>query len=387
MNTFLHAARRHGLSAWHIDWPLFLAALGLSGIGLVTMHSFAAESTFFDRQLIWLALAVFVFFVASRIDYRFLRRRWPVTALYVTMVISLALIFVFGEVVKGAQSRFDLGLFAVQPADLAKLVLVVLLAKYFARRHVEIANIRHILVSGAYTLVLFALILLQPDLGSAIILASIWFGMVLVAGISRRHLIAVLLTAVVAAGGMWAFVLEDYQKDRVLSFIHPLADVQGAGYNAYQSMVAVGSGELFGQGIGYGTQSKLRFLPEYHTDFIFAAYAEEWGFVGVLLLFGLFGIVLWRILMHAVRGASNFETLFAAGVAIMILSHLIIHVGINLGLLPVTGTTIPFMSYGGTHLITEFLALGMLMGQRAYARAVHEEETQREFVGAVSVQR
>jgi rod shape determining protein RodA len=365
----------------HVDWPLFIAALSISLAGLITMNSFVPENTFFEKQVLWIILAVIVFIIASLFDYRFLRRSITVTIIFGTTVFLLALLFIFGDVVKGAQSRFDLGVFAIQPAEIAKLVLIVLLAKYFARRHIEIAHFRHILISGAYTFVLFALVFLQPDFGSAIIIAAIWLGMVLVAGISRKHLALLAIVGVVVAFGMWNFALADYQKDRVLTFLNPLADIQGAGYNAYQSTIAVGSGQVLGKGIGYGTQSKLQFLPEYETDFIFAAFAEEWGFIGVILLFGLFGVVIWRILSAALRGGSNFETLFGVGLAILIISHFIVHVGMNLGLLPVTGTTVPFMSYGGSHLIVEFLALGMLMGMRKYSRTVRHEDEQKEFLG------
>jgi rod shape determining protein RodA len=178
----------------------------------------------------------------------------------------------------------------------------------------------------------------------------------------------VFLLGAITFGGMWQFAFQDYQKSRILTFLDPLADIQGAGYNAYQSTVAVGSGEILGKGIGYGTQSKLLFLPEYETDFIFAAFAEEWGLVGVFLLFVTFGLVIWRILQHAVASASNFETLFAAGVAIFLISHFFVHIGMNIGLLPVTGTTVPFLSYGGSHLVTEYVAVGMVFAMRRYAR-------------------
>jgi len=365
----------------HIDIPLITCAVMISLLGLITMNSFASENAFFERQVIWLAISIGVFIIASQIDYRFLRRTWPVALLFAVSVVSLALVYVFGDIVKGAQSRFNLGVFAIQPSDPAKLILVILLAKYFARRHIEIKHIRHILVSGLYAAILFFLILLQPDFGSAIIIAAIWFGVVLVAGISRKHLIAVLLTGLIVSGGLWSFVLADYQKQRVLTFLNPLSDIQGSGYNAYQATVAVGSGQLFGKGIGYGTQSKLKFLPEYETDFIFAAFAEEWGFAGVALLFLLFGIVIWRILAHASQGGSNFEALFAIGLAVFLTSHFVIHVGINLGLLPVTGTTIPFMSYGGSHLLTEFLGLGILNGMRRYGRTARRTEEERELLG------
>jgi len=365
-----------------IDWLLFVPALLLVGAGLITMNSFVrGENYFFDNQLVWAFLSIGVFFLLGFVDFRFLRRTSVITALYFLTIAFLLLLFIFGEITLGAQSRFDLGIFAVQPADPAKLILILVLAKYFSRRHIEIAHIRHILVSGFYAFLLFALVLIQPDFGSAIIIASIWFGMVLVSGISKKHLVTVLLAGVIAFGGLWAFVFEDYQKSRIQTFLNPLTDLQGTGYNAYQSTIAVGSGEVFGKGVGYGTQSKLQFLPEYETDFIFAAFAEEWGFVGVLFLFILFVVLLWRILSYAFYGATNFETLFAMGVAILFLSHFIVHVGMNIGLLPVTGTTIPFLSYGGSHLITEFVALGMLMGMRRYARTMHRDDTENEFLG------
>jgi len=206
-------------------------------------------------------------------------------------------------------------------------------------------------------------------------------GMVLVSGISKKHLLAVFLASVVVFGGLWMFAFEPYQKSRIINFIHPLADIRGTGYNAYQSTIAVGSGEIFGKGIGYGTQSKLQFLPEYQTDFMFAAFAEEWGFAGVMILFLLYGIIFFRILSIAFKGSGNFEILFGIGLCILFLVHTIIHIGMNIGLLPVTGNTLPFMSYGGSHLLTEFLGLGILMGMKGGARTVHKEIASNEMVG------
>lgn len=364
-----------------IDWVLFVASLFLVGAGLLTMNSFVGENPFFEKQLVWASFSVLVFFILSFIDFRFLRRTNVVLALFLVSCALLAALFIFGSIVKGAQSRFDLGAFAFQPSDPIKLVVILLLAKYFSRRHIEIANIRHILVSGFYVFAVGLLVFVQPDFGSAIIIGSLWLGMVLVSGISKKHLMAVFLIAAVSTAFLWFYALHDYQKERILTFLNPLADLQGAGYNAYQSTVAVGSGQLLGKGIGYGTQSKLQFLPEYQTDFVFAAFAEEWGFVGVIILFGIFGVLVYRILSNAYRGATNFEILFGAGLAILFVSHFVIHVGINIGLLPVTGTTLPFMSYGGSHLLTEYIGLGILMGMRRYARETHSEALEREFHG------
>jgi rod shape determining protein RodA len=336
------------------------------------MFTFDGDNAYFDRQIIWILVAAGVLVVSMIPDYRFLRSGNTTFSLYVVFVALLVLVLFFGEITLGAQSRFDLGFFSFQPSDPAKLVLIVILAKYFSKRHELIGDFRHIFVSGVYTLIIFGLVFIQPDFGSALILFLIWFGMVLVAGISFRHLALVFAIGAVSFGLLWNFGFQDYQKERIMTFLNPLEDIQGVGYHAYQSTIAVGSGQLFGKGVGYGTQSKLQFLPEYETDFIFAAFAEEWGLIGVMLLFGLFGIVIWRLLYHADRGATNFEKLFATGVAILITSHFFVHVGINIGLLPVTGTTIPFLSYGGSHLFTEFLAIGIVIAMSRYSRADYE---------------
>ena len=371
-------------SLLHIDWVLFGLALAISVAGLITMNSFEGQSYYYHRQLIWLAISILVFFVASLIDWRFLRRTNVVSGLYIFSVALLLLLFVIGSVFRGAQSWFSLGGFSFQPSDPAGLVLVILLAKYFSRRHVEIADVRHILISGFYAIVLFVLVFLQPDFGAAIIIFCVWLGMVLVSGISIKHLLSVFALGILSFIILWGFVFKPYQKDRILTFIHPLTDIRGNGYNAYQSTIAVGSGMILGKGVGYGTQSKLRFLPEYQTDFIFAAFAEEWGFVGATVLMILYGLILWRIVSNSFYGASNFETLFGLGLAILFFTHIVIHVGMNIGLLPVTGQTTPFMSYGGSHLLTEFLGIGILMGMRRYNRSANKHDVKNEFLGIIS---
>ena len=349
--------------------------------GLVTMHSFTNDSSFALHQTIWIALSVAVFFGFSSIDLRFLRRTWVSVALFSASSLFLIALFAIGKVSHGAASWFSFGAFSFQPADFAKLALIIILAKYFSRRHIEIANIRHILVSGFYSFVLFILVLMNPDLGSAMIIGFIWLGMVMVSGISKKHLLAMFAIAAIAFIFLWSFGFKEYQKDRIRNFINPLSDIHGAGYNAYQSTIAVGSGGLWGKGVGYGTQSRLKFLPEYQTDFIFAAFAEEWGFVGVLILFSLYGVIIWRIIENAKHGATNFEILFGAGVAVFFIVHISVNVGMNMHLLPVTGTPLPFMSYGGTHIMIEFASLGLLMGMRQYARSAHKDAAKNEFIG------
>ena len=362
---------------------MILAILPIIGAGLVTMNAFTGASVLFDKQVVWVCVSFIVFFVLSFFDFRFLKRTGVLVGLFLVSVGSLLFLLILADVTKGAQSWFSFGGISFEPSDPIKLVLIAILAKYFSRRHIEIANIRHILVSGFYSFVFFVAILLQPDFGSALIIFLIWFGMVLVSGISKKHLALVFFVGTVAFSGLWFYVFEDYQKHRIINFIHPLSDIRGTGYNAYQSTIAVGSGEVLGKGVGFGTQSRLKFLPEYETDFIFAAFAEEWGFFGVIMLFGFYGVVVWRILLHASRGSTNFETLFGIGLSVFFMSHFFVNVGMNIGLLPVTGITLPFMSYGGTHLLTEFTGLGVLMGMSRYRRLSQKDLSGNEITGVV----
>ncbi|MEK7095077.1 MAG: FtsW/RodA/SpoVE family cell cycle protein [Patescibacteria group bacterium] len=366
----------------NIDWILFGATLPLLGAGLVTMNSFTGDSSFFIRQLIWIIISIAVFFGLSFVDFRFLRKTWVSVTLFLISCSVLTVLFVVGQVTNGAVSWFNFGFFSFQPGDFIKLVLIIILAKYFSRRHIEIANVRHIVVSGFYAFIIFLLIFIQPDFGSAVMIFLIWFGMILISGISKKHVLIMVAIGLTVFSALWFFEFKDYQKDRIKSFINPMSDIRGAGYNAYQSTIAVGSGELFGKGVGYGTQSRLKFLPEYQTDFIFAAYAEEWGFLGVIILFAMYGIVVWRVILNTLRGASNFEMLFGAGMAVFLIVHFVINVGMNMQLLPVTGQTLPFLSYGGTHLLTEFTGLGILMGMRKYRRVAHKDVAKNEFIGA-----
>lgn len=351
-----------------VDWYLFMPAILLSLAGLVTMNFFTGENYFFFRQGVWLLISVIVFFIAAVIDWRFLRSTKILVSIFVITVLTLLVLLLMGEVIRGVQSWFRFGSFAFQPSDPAKLVIILMLAKYFSRRHIEIKNIRHILVSGLYAFIIFALVFLQPDFGGSMVILGIWFGMVLVSGISKKHLFFVIISGVLTFVVLWTSIFAPYQKARIISFIHPLADIRGVGYNAYQSTVAVGSGRIFGKGIGQGSQSKLQFLPEYETDFIFAAFAEEWGFVGTMILFILCFILLARIVNNAELAATNFETFFGLGVAILLSVHIAIHAGMNMGVLPVTGITFPFMSYGGSHLVTEWLALGMLSSMKRHSQ-------------------
>src|SRR3989338_2794860 len=365
----------------HIDWLLLTAVLLISAASLTVMNSFVGESALFERQFVWQAVAVGVMLFVSLIDWHFLRRTDILVYCFGLTILVLVAVLFFGIDVNGSHSWFRFGGVSFQPSDLAKIVILLILSKYFSRRHIEIADIRHIIVSGLYAFAIFILIFLQPDFGSAIVIFLIWLGMVLVSGISKKHLLLVFGVGFCVFAALWFFVFADYQKQRIVTFINPLSDIRGAGYNADQSVIAVGSGGFWGKGLGYGTQSRLNFLPEYETDFIFAAFAEARGFVCVVILLLCYAVLVWRILVNSMRGATNFEILFGLGVAVYFLCHIVINIGMNLALLPVTGITLPFMSYGGSHLVAEFLAVGILFGMNRYGRSTDREAVKNEVVG------
>lgn len=365
----------------HIDWIVVGAATAITFLGIVTMYGFSEGGGFGKRQMVWLGISFLVFIIASQFEYRVLRRTGVVVSIFGGTLFLLLLVTILGSVVKGAQSWFSLGFASFQPTDLAKLALIFLLAKYLAKRHVEIAHIRHIIVTGVYALIPTVLVLMQPDLGSALVLSGIWFCLVLVSGISKQHLALVLGGALAVFMLSWMFVLAPYQKDRIKTFIDPLSDIRGSGYNVYQSQIAIGSGGVFGKGVGFGTQSRLEFLPEHQTDFICAAFSEEWGFIGVFVLLSLFLVLIWRLLAIALTAATNFELFCVLGILFFFLIHIVVNVGMNLGIMPVTGIPLPFMSYGGSHLLTEWLALGIIMGMRKYERSAHRDKLNYEFLG------
>ena len=364
-----------------IDWTLLLLALPISIAGLVTMQSYGQGSIFFDRQLAWLAIAVALFFFFALLDSSVLKKTNVLVSLFLFFMGLLVLVLVIGHTANGAKSWFSLGGFSVQPSDFVKVILILILAKYFSRRHVAIGQVKHLMISSVYAFIPFTLILLEPDFGVSLIIGLIWLGMALVAGIKKRHLLLLFGIGVVAFFVLWSFVFKPYQKARITTFVSPLSDIHGRGYNAHQAVIAVGSGGFFGKGVGYGTQSRLRFFPEYKTDFIFAAFAEEWGFVGALLLLILYGLLLARILSFALHGETNFESLFAVGIMILFISHILINMGMNIGIMPVTGITLPFISYGGSHLMVEFGSLGILSSMSRRTRHAHPEDLSKEFEG------
>lgn len=353
------------------DWVLTVSVFLLVAIGLMSLFSLSSVSVFpfFWRQIIWAGVGSVMFILASFVDFRLFRTQSSAVFLFYLMsVILLAAILVLGVRVRGVRAWFQFGGIAVQPVELAKLALVILLAKFFSKRHIEIYRIRHLVVSGLYVFVPFLLVLFQPDLGSAIVLVAVWIAVVLFSGMKVKHFFSLMLIGAAILYIAWSAVLLPYQKGRIMSFLDPYRDPKGAGYQMIQSMIAVGSGQTLGKGLGYGSQSHLHFLPEPETDFIFAAYAEEWGYVGTLIMLGLFLTVLWRIISIGARARDNFSRLYTLGFSALLFTQTFIHIGMNMAVMPITGITLPFVSYGGSSLVMSLVGVGIVQNIKINAR-------------------
>jgi rod shape determining protein RodA len=286
---------------------------------------------------------------------------------YFLCLVSLALLFFFAPEIRGVKSWYKIGPISIDPTEFTKITLLLILAKYFSTRHVEMYRIIHIIISGLYVFLPSLLIFLQPDLGSVLILLSLWIGVLIISGIKIRHfLILVLLFLLIFSIG-WETFLKEYQRERILSFVLPqISDPLKIGWSQRQAKIAIGSGGIFGKGIGKGSQTQLGFLPEPQTDFIFSATAEETGFLGTSILFFLFSILIWRIFRIAFLASSNFARIFSLGYAFLLISQFFIHIGTNIGILPIIGIPLPFVSYGGSGLISNFIALGILESIRIH---------------------
>jgi rod shape determining protein RodA len=353
------------------DWLLMGAVFLLLGIGLISLFSLSRGGSvfYFERQLVWVLLGLVGLVLVSFLDFRLFRNHSAVVlSFYLGTVLLLVLVLAGGFSVRGVEAWFKFGSVFFQPVEAAKLSLIILLAKFFSKRHVEIYRISHVIGSAFYAAVPVGLVLLQPDLGSAVILIIIWFLLVLFSGMKLRHLLLFCAFGIIFAAAGWFSILHPYQKSRISAFLNPYADPKGAGYQMIQSMIAVGSGKIWGKGLGYGSQSHLNFLPEAETDFIFAAFAEEWGFVGTSVFFLLLFLVIWRIIAIGVETSDNFSHLYAIGFGGMIFFQSIIHIGMNMGLLPITGITLPLVSYGGSSVVTLLIGIGMLQNIRVNAR-------------------
>src|SRR3989338_2003639 len=350
-----------------IDMTLFVSVLVLVLVSIINMYGISGGGgALFKKQVLILAIGSISMIFFSFFNYRYLKNySLPALSLYLLSLFLLGLTY-YSQSVRGTNSWIIFGGLTFEPDELTKLCLIILMAKYFSHRHIHIYQFRHIVASGFYFIVPAILIINQPDLGSTIILGLIWGSLLLAAGINRKHILILSLIAAVVVYGSWSFVLKPYQKTRVLSFLNQGQDPLGSGYNLIQSKIAVGSGFWFGNGLGNGSQSNLGFLPEPYNDFIFSAFAEQFGFVGIIVILGLFMLMLYRILAIGLASISNFGKIFSIGLAVFIFSHIFVSAGVNIGLLPVTGLQFPFLSSGGSNLISIMAGLGILQSIKRY---------------------
>ena len=342
----------------HIDGPLLFITLAIMGVGMLTIHS--ATYDMVDRtfsQLMNLAVALVIMWVISRVPPQKLMRF--AIPLYVLGVVLLVAVFLFGIKVNGAKRWLSLGFTRIQPSEIMKIAMPLMLAWYF-HKYEAVLRFRHYIIAGLLLLVPFALIAKQPDLGTALLVGAAGFYVIFFAGLPWKVIIGLGAAGAAAAPLLWN-MMHDYQRKRILTLLDPTTDPLGAGYHIIQATIAIGSGGPVGKGYLNGTQTHLEFIPERHTDFIFAVYSEEWGLIGNVTLVILYTLLIGRGLMIASAAPTLFSRLLAGAITLGFFTYAFINMGMVSGILPVVGVPLPFMSYGGTALVTLFLGIGILM--------------------------
>ena len=366
-NRFADMTSRSVGAAWRAyDLQLTTYAALLGAVGLVMAYTNSVEAgqsvleggTVFSRALMWSALAIVVFTIVTAFDYRWLKTlAWPIYGVNLgLLVLTLAI----GDGVGGSARWVDVGPFTFQFSELAKILMIIVLATYLGNREGRLDSLSSILGACLLMAPAVLLVMMQPDLGSSLVLASILAGMLFMSGASLRWLLVMAAGVLAAIPIAWTYVLRDYQQNRILSFLNPSADTLGSRWQVGQSQIAVGAGGLLGTGLTNGTQSRGEFLPVQESDFVFAVLAQELGFIGAVVVFLLFTALIWRILSCAWRSRDPFGTLFGAGLASMLLFQVFVNVGMVIGILPVTGIPLPFISHGGASLVSIAIGLGVI---------------------------
>ncbi len=345
-----------------LDWGIIVAVLFLFLFGISAIYSveLSYETGNFgavQKQVIVFFMGVVLAGALARWNY--LQLRNYARALYLGSVGLLVLVLMMGTVLNSSRSWFILGSFSFQPVEFMKVALVVVLARYFGEHARRRFGWREIMVSGLLTAIPVGLVMMQPDLGSASILIGIWGFMLLMAGLRPMHAFAVAVVAVPVAVIYRFFFMSEYQLDRIRVFLNPELDPLVTGYNITQAKIAIGSGQLFGRGLGFGSQSQLKFLPESQTDFIFAVIAEELGFIGVCVVLLAIGLLAWRMMKLARSARDSFTSFLLLGIFASLFIQMTVNIGVNLALLPATGVTLPFVSAGGSSLLISFIFIGI----------------------------
>lgn len=349
----------------NIDWVLLCLVLLITGIGLLNLYSTGSNLThstakpFHMKQLSWIMMGLVIMIVAASVDYHFVIRYGYV--IYCISLLLLIWVFVQGHAVHGSQRWIVLGGFSFQPSELVKLTVIIALTKYIAENKFgDKYHISNLAVPFAVVAIPCSLIAMQPDLGTALFIFMLFFSLILFVGVNRKTVMTFIVSGMVIAPLLW-FFLKDYQRQRILTFLNPERDPLGAGYHIIQSIIAIGSGGITGKGFLKGTQSQLKFLPEQQTDFVFSVFAEEWGFLGtVVVLFLFLSLVLWGV--KIARNSRDLSgTILALGITVLIFWAVFINIAMVLGILPVVGIPLPFMSYGGSSMVVLMTGVGLLL--------------------------
>lgn len=353
-----------------LDWVLTITIFLLLAVGLVTLYSIhsvsdSTQANYFEKQLVSVGIGLMLMLFFSIYDYRVLNSYS--TKLYFVIIGVLTLLMLWGNTVRGTTGWIGVGQFNIQPVEIAKLIMIIFLASFLSKKKTQLSIIVRTIASIILVAIPVFLILKQPDFGSAAVIMGIWVGMLFVSGINKKVFFGLFFAGLVMVSASW-FVMKDYQKERLITFVSPERDPRGSGYNVIQSIVAVGSGGVWGKGLGHGSQSQLNFLPEKHTDFIFAVFAEEFGFSGAFVIIGLFGILIYRIKESARLARDNFGYLLAVGISMMLFLQILVNIGMNIGVAPVAGVPLPLLSYGGSSMISVLASLGII--QSIYMRRV-----------------
>ncbi|NWF52125.1 MAG: rod shape-determining protein RodA [Nitrospirae bacterium] len=355
----------------NFDWVTLSIVIVIVFIGILTIYSATRPVleedgySFYIRQAIWLIFGIAGLFLMVSFDYIRLSRLS--IYLYIIGFISLISVFIFGREGMGAQRWISLGPLSFQPSEFFKLFYVIMLSHQLSSANGALRTIHFFRLFFLVVFIPFVLLLKQPDLGTALIILTIFLSLTLARGIQRKILILFIIIGIISLpfiGTIFWEGLKDYQKNRIIAFMEPGVDPTGIGYHINQSKITVGSGKLFGKGYLKGTQGPFRFLPEKHTDFIFAVFSEEWGFLGSISLLSLYMLIILRGLKTAIDARDDFGRYLALGITFMFLIYCIVNIGMTLGIMPVVGIPLPFMSYGGTALLSNLISLGILINIR-----------------------
>jgi rod shape determining protein RodA len=353
-----------------LDWLIIASTMLLLGIGLITLYSVSfIEGSFnaanFYKQILAISIGMGLMLFFSFYDYRAFNSYS--TKLYLSLVALLTVVFFLGINFRGTKGWIGVGEINFQAVEIAKLIMIIFLASFLSKKKGQLSMLVRIITSIVLVFIPVFLILKQPDFGSAAIVVGIWASILLVSGIGKKNLLIFFLVTMLALTCGWSF-LKDYQKNRIKNVINPYSDPRGSGYNLIQSMVAVGSGGLYGKGLGHGSQSQLNFLPEKHTDFIFSVVAEELGFAGAVFVFALFIILFYRMKETARLARDNFGYLLAMGIMAMFFLQLLVNIGMNIGISPIAGVPLPLLSYGGSSIVISLASIGII--QSIYSRKI-----------------